>query len=205
MKKEESKKRKFGILYLILICLVILAVIYYLQSTMAQYRSAGTGTGTAEVALWNVSFSGDNSTWSDTYNMTFAPSSSANVVAGKIAPSLTATGTGYIDLTGTETAVDFTVTIGDLPTELAGANFTVTGVTASNSHGSISMAKTGSSYTGSISLPSSTTAMGSGEKVTFVVTVQWDNDSDEGVTDTSIGETLTQIEIPVNVTAVQKQ
>ena len=209
MKKERESKKKYGIIYLIVLLLVVILAILYLQSTAAQYRTEGEGSATAIVAKWAVQFSGDNSTWGNTYTMTLTPVTNPYVRKDRIAPKTTATGTGYIQLVGTETAVEFTVEVGTLPAGFATADFTLTGVTASNGGGAITMTETsagsGKFSSGVIGLPSATTAMTAAENVTFVITATWENDVDEGVTDTAIGKIGATITIPVTVTVTQKQ
>jgi hypothetical protein len=218
--EKEQKKRRFGILYILLILLVLIFIAIYLRNTISQYTSAGTGTGTAQVAVWNVKFLKTNGTteWNDTNDITFTPSSSANVVSGKIAPGISATGTGYIDFTGTETAVNFKIAPGDIEdaltaaglSSLAGLDFSITSVTASNGDGAIVMTPnlTDGSYSGTVALPTGT-AMTANEKVTFTVTITWNNDSDSGASDTAVGTstaiTASGIDLPVNVTVTQKQ
>ena len=214
MAQKEQKKRRFGILYILLICVLAIAIALYVRSTMSQYTSAGEGTGTADVAVWNVTFKGDaDSTYSDTMNMTFAPDKSEQVVEGKIAPGLSATGKGYIDLTGTETAVNFTVSVNqsDLDTALSAAgvsgaeadalDLTVSSITASNN--SIdSQVIDNHDGTFTIDLPNGS-AMTADEEVTVVVTLTWNDDTNGGVSDTKIGTKITQIELPVTVTVTQ--
>ena len=208
MKTEKEKKRRYGLIYILLICLVLAIVIFYLRSTSAQYITEGTGKGTAEVALWSVAFKGsEDLSFDKTIATKFTPSSNSNVVSGKIAPSSTATGTGTIRLTGTETAVKFSVEVDEteIATTYPGLDFTVTGVTASNAGGAITLTNSSGVYTsGAVALPSGA-AFTNSDDITLTITVKWKNDSDDGVVDTDIGENETEIEIPIKVTVEQYQ
>ena len=213
--EKEQKKRRFGILYLLLILLVLVFVVLYLRNTMSQYTSSGAGTGSAQVAVWKVKFAGTDKVYNNTMNMTFTTVSNPNVVANKIAPGLSATGKGYVDLTGTETAVNVKVTISqaDLDTALTAAGldaaqksalkFTISGVTATNASTLAPAVSTGTN-TFSVALPGGA-AMTANESLEVVVTLTWADDTNLGVSDTKVGQTITNLSLPVTVTVTQKQ
>ena len=211
---KKQKKKHFGKLYIILLCLVVLVASIYIRSTRSEYTTAGTGKGTANVALWNVKFAGGDQVYADTFSIAFTPEDNPDVIPGKIAPGMSADGTGYIKLTGTETSVYFTIEIGDLDTALSGAgltedqisalDFTVSAITASNVNNSVSIGPNGDgTYSGTVPLPNGE-PMGDDDTITFVVTITWNDDGNSGVSDTLIGTTISQISLPVTVTVMQQ-
>ena len=195
MRKEKETKRKYGIIYILLILLVSIAAILYLQSTMAQYRTEAEGTGTAEVALWNVKFKGNEAQFGETINMDFTANTSAYVVEGKIAPSLSATGTGTIRLTDTETAVKYTLEA-EIPEEYQDLNLTITGVKANGS----TLTPSAGVYSQIVQLPDGK-AFENADDIDLEITVTWAN----GTNDTPIGEAGEPIELPITVIVEQYQ
>lgn len=96
-----------------IVVLMLLAVALYLISgTYARYASEATGSATVQVAKWSVAVAKqDISETAGTFNVTITPNENEFVEEGKIAPASSATGTIEVDLTGTEVAVDISMTI----------------------------------------------------------------------------------------------
>ena len=110
MAKNERRTRTKRAIFVVI---ALLLVAYLISSTYARYTTSGTGTGTVQVAKWNVVMKADDNTvvTDTTEPITFKVQSNTNVVPGKIAPAVTAKAEVELDLTGTEVAVDFDAVI----------------------------------------------------------------------------------------------
>ena len=85
--------------------------------TYALFTSTATGTATANVAAWSVKVNTDDIVTMDTFTFNAADivwNSNQYVATGKIAPGSTGTISFDIDATGSEVAVDYTVTVGTI-------------------------------------------------------------------------------------------
>lgn len=85
--------------------------------TYALFKSAATGTATANVASWSVKVNTDDIVTMDSFNFNAADivwNENQYVASGKIAPGSTGTISFDIDATGSEVSVDYTVTVGTI-------------------------------------------------------------------------------------------
>lgn len=184
------KKKK-----LLAILVVLLLIVGAGVFTYARYTTTYEGTGEVGVAKWAVTIDGGN-VQTKTFNLNLSLSENSNVVNGKIAPGRSATASLVLDLTGTEVAVDYEIDLGEvtgLPDGMA-----ITGVTADGT----ALTKVDTKYTGLIALNSDKTALDDVQK-TIAITLEWENDESNNANDTTTGETLAKISIPVNVTIKQ--
>ena len=175
---------------IIAVLLLLAVALYFIAGTYARYAANSTGTGTANIAKWNVKVGGQP--MSKTFDLTLTPNKDSNIATGKFAPTSTLTSEELqLDLTGTEVAVDVTATVNDtelkkeigdskITTELKLGEDTIeSGVAKQISLGEI------------------------GTKV-IKVTVKWDNDGDKNSeSDTNIGTTKTSLSIPVTLKVEQ--
>ena len=188
-------KNKKILAVLVALFLVVGAGVY----TYARYTFTKSGEGSVSVATWNVSLTQGGSAVTDNFNLALTLSENNYVVDGKIAPNRTATATLVLDLTGTEVATDYEVSLASLTGLPDG--MTVSGVTADGT--ALSETSTGSGvYTGSVALNTGKTAI-SDTSITLVITVEWENNESNNANDTTFGEAAGTITIPVSVTAKQ--
>ena len=184
----------------ILIVIALLLAVYLISSTYARYSTQGIANATVDVAKWAVAMTADDGTTlsSTTQNITFTVQSNANVVPGKIAPAVTAVATVELDLTGTEVAVDFTATVGNMtPNNLP-----------SSDKISLTSAVTGGTAGSVIEIPLENNAAftSSNGIKTVTLTLTWTNDDNNNANDTATGmlaDGSRTITIPVTLTVQQ--
>lgn len=177
----------------LLVIAALLLLIATSFTTYAIYKSSATGDATISTAAWvvkvndtdiveNNEFTIDNITWA-------TPTIGQN---NKIAPGDHGTVQIVIDASGSEVAVDYAITVGDLK---EGTNtITNTKLTA--------VAATGSSLTGTI--PYSADA--EGMKRTITLDVTWlavDDDAEDGQNEIDVKTAAKSLKLPVTVTVTQ--
>lgn len=188
--------------------LLLLAVVltgYGVSGTYARYATNDTGTGTAQVAKWNVTVNGfEGSAGSKTINL--VPESSDYVASNKIAPSLTAYGELEFVMTGTEVATDIEFTVGN-----------ITGFSGAGADSSVSLKveyqeedsdqwNTILANDGKYLISRSLTQVQSPDTDTVKVRVgvYWDNASNaHNIADTYNGEHVTQLTATITANAKQ--
>ena len=193
-RRTRTKRAIFAVIALLL-------VVYLISSTYARYSTEGKGTGTIQVAKWNVAITADDGTVlnSTTQPITFEVQSNTNVVSGKIAPAVTAVAEVELDLTGTEVAVDFDAVIDDSAIETLGA---------SSDKLSLTVKVNGTAYTSGtsqkIDLVNDKAFTAANGKKTVTLTLTWENDDPaNNPDDTTMGEAAPTLTIPVTLTAKQ--
>ena len=196
----ENTEKRSGTRRGIFIALALVLLIYIIGSTYTRYNIKGEATATIQVAKWAVAITADDGTTlsSTTQPITFTVQSNTNVVSGKIAPAVTAVAEVELDLTGTEVAVDFDAVIDDDAIENLGASadkltFTV------EVDGTVYTS--GTSQT--IALVGDSAFTASNGKKTVTLTLTWENDDENNVDDTTMGEAAPKLIIPVTLTAKQ--
>lgn len=188
--KKKSYAARLGVLALAL----TLATTCLMGGTLAKYTSEVTGTGTVAVAKW--SFKADNTgtpsateTWAFTLADTKA--ANANVKTDRVAPGDTGSVVIKMDASGSEVAVDYSITI-----DKTGLS-TTNGVIEFYSDKSCTTEIPVGGLTGSIALDDVGTAV---EKPIYWKWVTTDNTAD-----TALGTTAVQNEtFTVTVKAEQK-
>lgn len=166
--------------------------------TYARYKTPITGTGTADIAKWAVSLKQNGNVVSNDFNLELNLDSNENIANGKWAPGRTATAELELDLTNTEVAVDYELTLDDsnLP---VGMEITAVKATVGTNEAT-TLTKNDGKYTGELTLAQ----VSSDKTVTFEISVAWTNDDvNNTTTDTETGINDIDVTIPVTVVAQQ--
>ena len=194
MVKNERRKK---VTKALMVIIALLLVVYLVSSTFARYSTVGVADAKAQIAKWAVKLTADDGTelTSTTQDITFTVQSNTNVVSGKIAPAVTAVAEVELDLTGTEVAVDFTATVGNLtPTDLPSSDkITLTSAVDGGTPGTAQV----------IPLVGDTAFTSSNGKKTVTLTLTWENDDTNNPDDTATGIAGGTLTIPVTLTAQQ--
>ena len=199
MAKNERKTRTKRAIFVVI---ALLLVAYLISSTYARYSTEGKADGKVDIAKWAVVMKADDGTTltSTTRDITFTVQSKDNVVPNKIAPAVTAVATIELDLTGTEVAVDFTATVGEMTNNLP------SGVTLPSRVTLTSAVDGGTPGTAQvIPLVDNSAFTATNGKKTVTLTLTWENsDTDAAKTeDTAVGVAGGTLTIPVTLTVQQ--
>ena len=192
----ENKERRKRVRNGIAIAIILLLIVFIIGGTYARYSTIGKADAKVGIAKWAVSIKSGNTTLSSTtQDITFTVQQNSNVVPGKIAPGVTATAEVELDLSGTEVAVDFTATVGNIsPSNLPSTD--KISLTSSVDGGTAGTTQT-------IALDNNSAFTSSNGKKKVTLTLTWTNDDENNVDDTSTGTTGGTITIPVTLTAQQ--
>ena len=199
MAKNERKTRTKRAIFVVI---ALLLVAYLISSTYARYSTEGKANGKVDIAKWAVVMKANDGTTlnSTTQDITFTVQSNDNVVPNKIAPAVTAVATIELDLTGTEVAVDFTATVGEMTNNLP------SGVTLPSRVTLTSAVDGGTPGTAQvIPLVDNSAFTAKNGKKTVTLTLTWENsDTDAAKTeDTAVGVAGGTLTIPVTLTVQQ--
>lgn len=201
MNTERRSRTKRGIF----IALVLLLLIYIIGSTYARYITTTNATGKVQVAKWNVVMKandGAKTLEETTQDITFTVQNNNYVVAGKIAPDVTAVADIELDLTGTEVAVDFLAEIDSTATT---ALSEALGVSADDVEMTVKIGDdtltAGTPHL--INLPSGAAFSGTDAKFPVTLTLTWTNNDEHNVSDTAAGKAAPTLSIPIKLTAQQ--
>lgn len=180
MNTSRRSKTRRGIL----VAIVLVALIAVIGGTYAIYSSNFNATAKIDAAKWNVSLKGSNNGTDvvleeTTKEITFVVNESDYVVSNKIAPSVTATATLELDLTGTEVGVDFLA-------EIDKAN--IQGIDADKLTLSIEDENGSAENTIVYSLPEKKAFTSTNGKHTITLTLTWKNEGTTSFTDTDAGK-----------------
>lgn len=187
MTKNNKKIMVIALLLLLAICL------YFVAGTYAKYTATATANSTLSVAKWavklgNVDIAGGSQDFTSELQL---QTSSSSVKSGKIAPGSEATGSFTIDPNGTEVAMKYSISIGEISYSGTAANkpnVEITGVKA----GETALTKNAEGkYTGNIALD--------GSPVEITVTAKWT----DAANDTAAGKEAKTLTVPVTVTVEQ--
>lgn len=166
--------------------------------TYARYANNELGgNGSVSVAKWNVSVTDGTTEQSATQGVTFNVTANENVSTGYMAPGSTATAQLVLDPTGSQVAIDYTISITE--TDLQAVGMSISSVTAKIGSSPVTLTNTNGVYSGNLTL----SQVEAGANVTFTVVVQWVNNEANNATDTQTGIAAQTITIPVTVTAKQ--
>lgn len=163
--------------------------------TYARYVATAEGNGSAQVAKWAVNVTNANQSETGEFNLEFNAENNADIVAGKIAPGVTATGYVDIDLTGTEVSVEIDckcplsnsgdnaipveVTVGEFEAPTGESNMTVMPKREDN----LVIVQVGNGpMNGTVRVP---------------ITLTWDSTDDDA--DTAAGATASDMTVPVTL------
>lgn len=155
--------------------------------TYARYVATAEGNGSAEVAKWAVNVTNANESETGEFNLEFDAENNADIVTGKIAPGVTATGYVDIDLTGTEVSVEIDCKLGDsqgvpAPVEVTvGAPVPADGASNMTVDGNV-VKVNGGPMNGTVRVP---------------ITLTWNSTDDDA--DTAAGATASDMTVPVTL------
>lgn len=159
--------------------------------TYARYVATAEGNGSAQVAKWAVNVTNANQSETGEFNLEFNAENNADIVAGKIAPGVTATGYVEIDLSGTEVSVEIDCDLGEsqgvpAPVEVTvGAPVPADGASNMTVDGNV-VKVNGGAMNGTVRVP---------------ITLTWDSDSEatDDDADTAAGKTAGSMTVPVTL------
>lgn len=200
-----SKKRTSKVKNIILFLVIIAFLIAIIGGTYSRYVSTGTANTSAGIAKWSIKV-GEADISSETFEISAVDSTvNGNVKQGTIAPGKDLVATLEVNPAGTEVAIDYNLSIGELQ---LGENFNnnsiigITKVTATvEGEDPINLAKTNGNYVFFESLEDVLL----NKKVTFNAYIGWE---EQGTTagdtaDTANVAQLTEITAPITITAKQ--
>ena len=183
----------------IIAVLMILAIcLYFISGTYARYTTSVGAKAEASVAKWAVSLKDGDADITEGKSLKFTVQENNNVVAGKIAPSVTAVSRVEVDLTGTEVAVDFEAIVDDKAIEdIFGESVSSVTATTTVTGGSVS------GTTSTLALPNGQAFTSSNGKVTLTITLTWENVEAKNGSDTTVGIEAKTLQIPVTLNVQQ--
>lgn len=181
----------------VVLVLILLLSLYFIADTYSKYASSAQGDTQIDIAKWAVKVGGTDITINDSFTLTLEPDKSEYVSAGKIAPTVTASGSFDIDPTGAEVAMQYKINIGSITyagTLPDGVTFDIASVKA----GETTLAKGGDgTYSGILELDQ----VEAGTPVSITVTVRWN--STDNTSDTALGIDAKTLTVPVSVNVEQ--
>lgn len=194
-----------------MIVLAFLAIgLYFVAGTYARYTAAASGTGTVQVAKWAVKIGEKDATQENTtFDLSFNKVENENVVNGYIAPGSQLYADFKIDPTGSQVAIDYSFSLGNITASEGTVPTTVKVLKVVPVKDNVEQAElspdTGGKYTGKISLPSKDKALTADEAVTIRVYLEWENTNtaETDKVDTLTGVSAPTLTMTVNATATQ--
>lgn len=194
-----------------MIVLALLAIgLYFVAGTYARYTAAASGTGTVQVAKWAVKIGEKDATQENTtFDLSFNKVENENVVDGYIAPGSQLYADFKIDPTGSQVAIDYSFSLGNITASEGTVPTTVKVLKVVPVKDNVEQAElspdTGGKYTGKISLPSKDKALTADEAVTIRVYLEWENTNtaETDKVDTLTGVSAPTLTMTVNATATQ--
>lgn len=197
---KKTVKSLIAVLMLLTVCL------YFISGTYARYTSSASGTAEVQVAKWAVKVNDTDIVEKDTITISFTEVANDNVVDGKIAPASQLYADFTIDPTGSEVAIDYSFSLGNIESSsgTVPTSLTVSKVVpvVSGTEGT-ALTATDGKYTGTINLTSQTAELTSAEAVTVRVYVEWTNSEANNTTDTTVGASAPTLTMDVTAVATQ--
>ncbi len=195
---------------MMLVLMLVAVGLYFVSGTYARYTATASGTGTVRVAKWAIKINdNDATTQNATFDLSFVEKANNNVVDSYIAPSSQLYADFEIDPTGSQVAVDYSFTLGEITASSGSIPSTikvlkVVPVVSGEEQTALTADESGK-YTGKISLKSQTAALTADEAVTMRVYIEWtdSNTSEANATDTSVGVNAPNLTMTVTATATQ--
>lgn len=182
----------------IMVVLMLLSVgLYCVSGTYARYTSTASGTATVQVAKWAGSVNGADITTETTFDLEFTYVENANVVDGFIAPTSQAYAEFKIDPAGSQVAMDYSFTLGEITGTNVPTNLKISKVVSVEGSTETEI----NNYSGTIELASQTEALKTAQAKTFRVYVEWEDK--DNVNDTTVGKAAPTFTIEVGVTLTQ--
>lgn len=188
------KKRSTLILVAVLLLLGGIGTLGFY--TFSRYTSTATGSDTAKVAPWVVKVNGDDIVLNNTFTSNDITWSESEYISdGYIAPSRTGEFGIVIDPSGSKVAMEYSVVID----ESAMANYSQINITGVKVGGTALTEDANGAYTGIITLEE----VEANTTKSLTVSIEWTNSEANNESDTTIGSTIDEIQIPVTVTVSQ--
>lgn len=204
MKNKRTKKVKNIVLSLAAASLMVAAI----GGTYSRYASRATVNSNLNLAKWKVVLSDgtndyDISSQSQTFNINATldeVESNSNVSAGKLAPGQVLSASLEVDPSDSQVAIDYLLNVGEISTTgfNSTSNIDVYKIVATVDGTSENMVLLDSNYRYFENL----TNVLNNKKVSFKICLKW-TDEGEDVADTANGINISNITIPVTVTARQ--
>ena len=182
---------------------ILFLLVAIIGGTYTRYTNSASGNATIDIAKWSVKI--NNTDMKDITGDLTVPLeyvANAKVSANKIAPSGSATFTLVIDPSGSEVAIDYSLSVGAI-TGLtdSGSKLELTSVTYTVQGGSAQTITPGGT---AVEFTEALADVTAGKTVTVVGTVTWDNDSDNrSAADTANGWADVSPTASVSITAKQ--
>lgn len=196
MKLNKKILKKFLI---ILTMLMFSFTMYKISKTYALLESATQSKVTKEIGKWNIKLNEDDITNGLTQDIVinnFLMSENANVKDGKIAPGVSGSLELTLDPQDTEVSVRYDISLGDIDKEQIKLN------SVELIEGTGTLVKTAEgTYSGIMNLSEITNKTA---KTTIKLSVLWENDENNNVSDTVIGtQKGYNLEIPITISVSQ--
>ena len=185
---------KKNVISVVVVAMLFAVSLFYIGGTYARYSDEFSGNATGDIAKWQIKAGGSEST---TLTPSFTYVTNQYVADNKLAPNRSMEAEIEIDLTGTEVAVDVLAEIdtseieSQIGTSKITAKATIDGEDITKGTGKL------------ISLVNNSAFTADNGKKTLKITITWDNDDQQNVSDTNIGETVENLEIPVTLKVQQ--
>lgn len=184
----KNNKKTALLLVVVLLVALTTAIVGF---TYSRYLSSATGTSTAKVAKWAVKVNDTDIIQNKTFTLDskyITWNSSDKVANGYIAPGSTGTMKIKLDTTGSQVAVKYTISVDATALD----KYSQIKITTING-----APVTDNTYTGTIALADVDTP------VEIPIVITWENNDATNESDTTIGSTIEELEIPINVTVEQ--
>ncbi len=198
------KKRNYILIGIVAILLCVVGGV--VGATFSRYTSTATATPQAQVAKWKVKVNETeiSKNGSHTFNPTITWTN-ALAANGVMAPGSTGTITFTLDGSDTQVPIIYNVAINTQSIKNY-SQISIKSVTAEkNSEGKTELKLLNSTeneeiknYTGNIELDDINSPL------TITINLEWKNDDENNQSDTTIGSTIEDFDLPITVTASQK-
>lgn len=185
------KKRDCVLLLALLVLVVVVSAGTY---TYARYLTTVETSSDVEIAKWQIAVKDGANELSKTQKLALTVAENANVASGKMAPGSTASGEFTIDPTGSEVAIDYSVSIDTK--NITNDKITIKSLSVGDN---VLTKDSEGNYVGTISLND----VLANKLTTVKLTVEWTNDENNNELDTTTGKTAGTINLPIVITVKQ--
>lgn len=193
-----------------IIILILLAVgLYFISGTYARYTSTISGEGEVQVAKWAVKINDEDATQANAkFNITFTEVDNDNIVDGFIAPTSQLYADFKIDPAGSQVAIDYSFTLGEILASTGEVPSTVKVakvVPVVQGEEQTALTPSEGKYTGKIELKDQGQALTESEAVTMRVYIEWEdsNTTEANAIDTTVGISAPTLTLTVSANAIQ--
>ncbi len=185
------------IIYIVCIILLIIVGSNYIGKTYSKYETTSTSSGDTQIAKWAVNLKDGSQELEKKFNITFVSetNNNGNVAQDKIAPGNSVKAALILDLTNTEVAVDYNITVytKELENQIGTSNISLTMLNENSE--TIELGK--DNYIPLVNNEKFTETNG---VFTFNFYLSWDNNYDRNnSSDTNVALNYNELTLPVNV------